>query len=737
MQIGPYLVERVIETADNPSGTATVHFARHEATGEASYLTIFQPNAGDNGKNWVARIKELCDLEHGGLLLPSAGGKAPDGTLYTATVAYPLVLKSGSRLPTHSTVKFSAQLSEALEYAHARGMIHGRLGRQHVVIVAEGRIALRGFELSDLNAQPSDDISGMARLLHMALTGESPSGGQVSDKVPLLIAPVLQTALTAGAEFASPDEFHQAYTAAVTDVLVERETMQTGQLLEKKKARRAKLAAQRRRLIPIVIALAIIAALVILGLVVLFINSRNVPFAPTAAGLNGAATQEVATAAAPPNGTTAALTVTATVTDVPPTLTTMPASPMPSVEAVSMLLSPQSPPTEVSTDTPTPTPTVVPSETPPPPAPTNTPLPTDTPAPPTITPLPTDTHTPAPTQTATETLLPTDTATPTRRRLVTATPLPTSTPSNTPFPTFTPTVTFTPSNTPPPTNTFAAPPTLSGVEVATKPCISVVGDSVTAGTGVYEVPLHGYAFVQAAPVSTYIEERSKRSSLGSIKGVDRGAPNTGISTANHPSYFATGQYTRLLADQCRWTLIMPWINDITSIDSPNAAAQKHVRVLTDLVRTIIANNPYGRVIVLNYWPGVVSPFAARTWASGYNPTDIDIYNRAIGESCTAGGLSSLPQVVCANAQELFSDMGEGHVIRYTGRDELYALMIQPPSENAQTILNAFFNSNPGGQVLGDGVHLSPAGKTRLAEFVITTIQQLPPLVSLTPNAPTG
>jgi lysophospholipase L1-like esterase len=265
----------------------------------------------------------------------------------------------------------------------------------------------------------------------------------------------------------------------------------------------------------------------------------------------------------------------------------------------------------------------------------------------------------------------------------------------------------------------------------------VVGDSVTAGTGVYEVPLHGYAFVQAAPVSTYMEERFKQTGLGAIKGIDRGAPNTGISTANHPSYFATGQYAQLLADQCRWTLIMPWVNDITSADSPTAAAQKHVRVLADLVRTVVANNPYGRVIVLNYWPGVVSPFAARTWASGYTPNDIDIYNRAIRESCTAGSLSSLPQVVCVNAQELFIDMGEGHVIRYTGRDELYALMIEPPSDNAQAILNAFFNSNPGGQVLGDGVHLSPAGKTRLAEFVVTTIQQLPPLVSLTPNAPTG
>jgi lysophospholipase L1-like esterase len=42
-------------------------------------------------------------------------------------------------------------------------------------------------------------------------------------------------------------------------------------------------------------------------------------------------------------------------------------------------------------------------------------------------------------------------------------------------------------------------------------------------------------------------------------------------------------------------------------------------------------------------------------------------------------------------------------------------------------LDVFFNNNPGGQVLGDGVHLSPRGKQRLADFLVSSFTSLPPL----------
>jgi lysophospholipase L1-like esterase len=255
----------------------------------------------------------------------------------------------------------------------------------------------------------------------------------------------------------------------------------------------------------------------------------------------------------------------------------------------------------------------------------------------------------------------------------------------------------------------------------------MVGDSVTAGTGVYEIAGYGYAFIQAQPVSVFLEERFREIGMPEIVGVDRGAPNTGISSSNHPSYFITMQYFRLLQDNCRYTVIMPWFNDITPLMPAENASQRHAKVIGDLVKTIVANNPFGRVIVLNYWEGAVSDFARRTWAAGFNTEDIAFYNSAIEASCTAGALSQIPQVVCINTREVFTGMGESYVIKMTTADELYALVAEPPANNSKALLDAYFGNNPAGQILGDGVHLSPAGKRRLAEFLVQTILNLPSL----------
>ena len=56
---------------------------------------------------------------------------------------------------------------------------------------------------------------------------------------------------------------------------------------------------------------------------------------------------------------------------------------------------------------------------------------------------------------------------------------------------------------------------------------------------------------------------------------DRGASNTGINTPNHPSYFKTLAYSNLLEDHCKFTVIMPWYNDITPGLMPQSDAAKH------------------------------------------------------------------------------------------------------------------------------------------------------------------
>lgn len=250
---------------------------------------------------------------------------------------------------------------------------------------------------------------------------------------------------------------------------------------------------------------------------------------------------------------------------------------------------------------------------------------------------------------------------------------------------------------------------------------------MTAGGAVYEVPATGYVFAKTGPVASFVELEFRNLGNGTIRAFDRGGPNTGISSTNHPSYFDTQAYQGLIADHCRYTVIMPWVNDITPAIPGRIAAPRHAAVLVQLVARLAADNPPGRILVMDYYEPAVSQFALNTWAAGFTRENIDLYNREIQLSCEKGTFSRLPQVVCLHTQDAFLDLGKMHVIGPTSRAELYANLIAPISENATLWLQHFYAINPDGLILGDGVHLSRVGKISLASFLVRIMNGLPEL----------
>ncbi len=333
-------------------------------------------------------------------------------------------------------------------------------------------------------------------------------------------------------------------------------------------------------------------------------------------------------------------------------------------------------PTLPPTETPTPRPTLVVTSTPISPTPTITPLPTETmPAVITATTLPVM-------------------LTSTEQATVTATALE-STAERT-----------------------EAPATDQAVSTGPNPCIALVGDSVTHGGVTYEVPATGYIVGLTKPLSMYVEEALVQAGRTDLKVLDRGASNTGISSTNHPSYFKTDAYKALRADHCQYTMIMPWLNDISPGIAQDIAAPRHVRALIGLVQDLVTDNPEARVIVLDYFHGAVAPFAANTWASGFTPEDVDLYNHEIGLSCNYGTLAEIPQVSCVNIDDAFVGMGDNYVIGLISHEDLTASLIAPLHPVQQAWLDQYYAVNPDGLLQGDGVHLSIAGKKALATFLV-------------------
>src|SRR5204863_5983538 len=132
-------------------------------------------------------------------------------------------------------------------------------------------------------------------------------------------------------------------------------------------------------------------------------------------------------------------------------------------------------------------------------------------------------------------------------------------------------------------------------------CVSVVGDSVAHGDGVFEIPATGFFTGQSTPVSKFIELQYRQRGDATMQVRNRSASAVGISSTNHPSYFSTVEYAELLQDGCAYTVIIPWINDLSSGGDPNAAASAHVQSLTSLVGTLAGKFPNVMILIVNYY----------------------------------------------------------------------------------------------------------------------------------------
>jgi hypothetical protein len=231
----------------------------------------------------------------------------------------------------------------------------------------------------------------------------------------------------------------------------------------------------------------------------------------------------------------------------------------------------------------------------------------------------------------------------------------------------------------------------------------VVGDSVAQGEAVFEIPGTGFARAKMAPVGTFLAAQYRQRGNNDMQVRNRTASATSISSDKHTSYLNTVEYAQLLQDNCRYTLILPWINDLTTSTDTTSSAANHVFALSNLAATLVRVNPGGRILILTYYQGAPAPFALSTFASGFTPDRVNAYNAQIGAACASGALA-LRLVSCINIGPAFA--GVPYLVGPTSRQELEASLVAPLTPEEGGLVNYFFGQNPAGLLVGDGVHLS-------------------------------
>ncbi|MFP4321375.1 MAG: hypothetical protein ACLFTK_02880 [Anaerolineales bacterium] len=258
----------------------------------------------------------------------------------------------------------------------------------------------------------------------------------------------------------------------------------------------------------------------------------------------------------------------------------------------------------------------------------------------------------------------------------------------------------------------------------TNMCISLVGDSVAHGTVVYVVPGHGFGVLRTTPLGDYLTQALNQRGLGYLAVHDRTSSAAFLSPEGRNPYRQMEAYALLLEDNCAFTIIMPWINDMSLERADNAA--RHLADLALFVAELRAAHPAGRVLVLGHYYGAPSDFAAQH-APGYQAANIARFNDALQAACNAeGALGQQAGVFCLPIADLFADMDNAHVVQGIDRAGLLAELVEPIPADVAPLFEAYWGDNPAGLVYGDGVHLNELGKQQLADMLVETLLNIAP-----------
>jgi uncharacterized protein YraI/lysophospholipase L1-like esterase len=258
-------------------------------------------------------------------------------------------------------------------------------------------------------------------------------------------------------------------------------------------------------------------------------------------------------------------------------------------------------------------------------------------------------------------------------------------------------------------------------------CVSVVGDSIAYGEVIFELSGVGFINVKMAPFSFYMAQQLKLRNVDQPV-TDRSYPGIGITSPRHKSYYELPTYRDLLRDRCRFTVVLPWVNDLSSGIDPIQSAPVHAANLVTMAQRLIENNPDGRILFINYYYGAPAPFTLGM-AGGFTPQAIQLFNQEMDRECREGALSRLRQVTCVEATNAFRDLGTAYVVQGMRRDEIESVKTAPLSPDHQNMFNYYTANSPEGVMQGDGVHLSSLGKRALASYLADLMLRLPDLPS--------
>lgn len=191
-----FAFESLEELDDGPD--SRIQSVRDRRFQRPATLTTPKRQGPEDQERFLRAAARLAGLDHPAIPTLYECGRSPSGELYMLTklvrgdsLADRLKAHARRGLPTRARPAFIRALirvCEALEYAHERGVIHGRVRAEHIRLGRHGEVILQGWEDSRaeagaMEAGAMEDIAAIGAILHALLTGEAP-GAKGSPPLP-------------------------------------------------------------------------------------------------------------------------------------------------------------------------------------------------------------------------------------------------------------------------------------------------------------------------------------------------------------------------------------------------------------------------------------------------------------------------------------------------------------------------------------------------------------------------
>ncbi len=155
-ELAPHFPAYEIGALLGQGGTGAVYRARHKALGRACALKVIAPAVAARpgfAERFERETRTLAGLQHPGIVAVHDGGRAGPWCYLALELVEGADLRQmirAGRVAPREALSIVAQMCDALQYAHDRGVVHRDIKPENVLVDRSGRVKVLDFGLAKL-----------------------------------------------------------------------------------------------------------------------------------------------------------------------------------------------------------------------------------------------------------------------------------------------------------------------------------------------------------------------------------------------------------------------------------------------------------------------------------------------------------------------------------------------------------------------------------------------------------